>query len=64
MNYDNLSRIKIWAASLPMTSFAGLPMLLEMTHNSGITKISKNCLIQYTSSLFLLLLPRQRCQNR
>jgi hypothetical protein len=42
MNYDNLSRIKISTTSLPLTSFAGLPLLLEMAHHLGITKEVNN----------------------
>jgi hypothetical protein len=42
MNYDNLSRIKIETTPLPMTSFAGLPLLLEMAHHLGITSEVNN----------------------
>lgn len=42
MKYDNLSRIKIGTTPLPMTSFAGLPLLLEMAHHIGITKEINN----------------------
>jgi len=38
MNLENLPHVKISTTSLPLTSFAGLPMLLEVAHHLGITK--------------------------